>query len=198
MCHRVPVDEGTEYLIPREATRRVVLVDPDPVWAALGAAEVERVRAALAERAVGVHHVGSTSVPGLAAKPLLDLLVTVPDAADEPSYVPTLVGLGYAFHVREPGWHEHRLLKRGTPHTADDCISNDGVPKVNLHVFPQGSDEPRRMLLFRDRLRSHPADRERYERAKRELAAREWRFVQEYADAKTEVVLDILSHADQG
>jgi GrpB-like predicted nucleotidyltransferase (UPF0157 family) len=189
------VDDEPHFLIPRERTRRVFLVEPDPAWAALGAAEAERVRDALDGLVAEVHHVGSTSVPGLAAKPLIDLLVTVPDAADEDSYAPALQGAGYSFHVREPGWHEHRLFKRGTPHFADDRITHDGVPKVNLHVFPRGADEPARMLLFRDWLRTHPADRDLYERTKRGLAGREWSVVQEYADAKTTVVREILARA---
>ena len=173
----------------------MLLDEPDTSWAELGAAEAERIRSELAGRAVDVQHVGSTSVPGLAAKPLLDLLLTVSDAADEDSYAPVLQAAGYAFHVREPGWHEHRLFKRGTPHFADRGITRDGIPKVNLHVFPAASDEPVRMLLFRDWLRAHPEDRALYERTKRELAAQEWTVVQDYADAKTAVVRDILSRA---
>jgi GrpB-like predicted nucleotidyltransferase (UPF0157 family) len=193
------VTEGEpEFLIPREQTRRVFLVEPDPSWAGLGAAEAARVRAALSGLDVQVHHVGSTSVPGLAAKPLLDLLLTVPDATDEDSYAPALQAAGYAFHIREADWHEHRLFKRGTPHFADHHIVRDGVPKVNLHVFPAASDEPGRMLLFRDWLRTHPEDRELYERAKRDLAGQEWSVVQDYADAKTSVVREILSRARAG
>jgi GrpB-like predicted nucleotidyltransferase (UPF0157 family) len=186
---------GPEFLIPREATQEVFLHPSDPQWAELGRAEEERIRGVLSGLTVQVHHVGSTSVPGLAAKPLLDLLLVVPDAGDEDSYVPALEAAGYAFHVREVGWHEHRFFKRGTPHFADHDITRDGVPKVNLHVFPQHSDEPRRMLLFRDRLRMNPEDRELYERTKRELAGRQWATVQDYADAKTSVVHQILSRA---
>lgn len=184
-----------EFLIPREQAHRVFLEEPGDTWSVLGAAEVERVRSALVGRAVDVQHVGSTSVPGLAAKPLLDLLVTVVDAADEESYAPALQAAGYAFHVREPGWHEHRLFKRATPHFTDHEITRDGVPKVNLHVFPAASDEPAAMVRFRDWLRTHPEDRALYERTKRDLATQEWGVVQDYADAKTAVVRDILRRA---
>ena len=125
---------------------------------------------------------GSTSVPGLAAKPLIDILLVVPDSADEDAYVPALVQAGYYLRLRERVWHEHRLLK-GT------------APKVNLHVFSPRCEELDRMLVFRDRLRAHPREREEYERVKRELAGRTWERVQDYADAKTRVVERIILRA---
>jgi GrpB-like predicted nucleotidyltransferase (UPF0157 family) len=129
-----------------------------------------------------VENVGSTSVPGLAAKPIIDILLLVSDPADEDAYVPQLEAAGYLLHGREPGWHQHRLL-RGTE------------PPANVHVFAIGSSEVERMLLFRDRLRAHPDERELYERAKRELAARRWGYVQDYADAKSQVVEEIIARA---
>jgi GrpB-like predicted nucleotidyltransferase (UPF0157 family) len=160
----------------------IILVEYDPRWPELFAREAARIRAALGERALLIEHVGSTSVPGLAAKPIVDIVLAVADPADEPAYVPDLEAAGYVLRVREPDWHEHRLL-RG-PETA-----------VNLHVFAAGSPEIDRMTGFRDRLRSDPQDRARYLAAKRELAARRWRYVQDYADAKSEVVEDILTRA---
>ena len=123
-----------------------------------------------------------TSIPGLAAKPLLDLVVEVPDPRDEQSYVPPLVDLGYRLVHREPGWHEHRLLKHHQP-------------AVNLHVLGAGSPETTRMLVFRDTLRRDPVELERYAAVKRELAARSWAHVQDYADAKSDVVEAILRRA---
>jgi GrpB-like predicted nucleotidyltransferase (UPF0157 family) len=164
---------------------RVVLVDYDPGWPAAFARESERVRAALGEEALAVEHVGSTSVPGLAAKNVIDILVVVPDSADEPVYVPPLEAAGYPLHIRERGWYEHRML-RGRD------------PRVNLHVFSHGCPEIERMLRFRDWLRAHREDRDRYERTKRALAAREWKYTQHYADAKTEVVEAILAKARAG
>ena len=161
---------------------RVVLADPDPAWPRLFAREEARIREALGERALLVEHVGSTSVPGLAAKPIVDVLLVVAGAADEPSYVPALEAAGYLFHRREPDWHEHRLFKG--PDTA-----------LNLHVFSEGCVEIERMLRFRDRLRADGADRELYLRAKRRLAEREWGRVQEYADSKGTVVEEILARA---
>jgi len=127
-----------------------------------------------------IEHVGSTSVPGLCAKPIIDILLVVADSADEPSYVPALEAEGYVLRIREPHWHQHRLLKG--PET-----------EVNLHVFSVGSEEVERMRKFRDRLRADPKARERYARTKRRLARRTWKYVQNYADAKSEVVEAILA-----
>lgn len=160
----------------------IVLAEYDPAWPGWYAAEEARIRAALGERVVRVEHCGSTSVPGLAAKPLIDIVLVVPDSRDEDAYVPALVQAGYYLWAREPGWFEHRLLK-GT------------VPNVNMHVFSPRCEEVDRMLAFRDRLRSHDADREEYERVKRELAVRTWERVQDYADAKTRVVRRITLRA---
>ena len=124
---------------------------------------------------------GSTSVPGLAAKPVIDIVLAVADSADEASYVGDLEAAGYRLHHREPEWHEHRFFV--------------DQPSVQIHVFSVGSTEVERMVLFRDRLRNHPEDRELYERTKRELAAAHWSYVQDYADAKSAVVEEIISRA---
>ncbi len=160
----------------------VLLVEYDPRWPVQFGREAERIRSALGRRAVRVEHVGSTSVSGLVAKPVLDILLVVENSADESSYAPDLEAAGFVLRIREPHWHEHRLFK-GTD------------PDVNLHVFAVGSSEIERMLRFRDRLRTHPADRELYARTKRELAGRTWKFRQNYADAKSGVVEAILSRA---
>lgn len=158
------------------------LVEHDDTWRALSAREADRIRGALGDRARSIQHVGSTAVPGLAAKPRIDMLVEVADTDDEDRYLPPLEVLGYVISVREPDWHRHRGLK----HTA---------PDVNLHVFSTGCVEIERMVRFRDRLRRDPADRALYGRAKRELAGRMWRYVQHYADAKTAVIEEILVRA---
>ncbi len=163
-------------------SRPVVLVDPDPAWPAWFERARERIVGALGPVALAVHHVGSTSVPALPAKPVLDIALVVPDPADEDAYVPALEALGYELRIREPDWFEHRLLK---PAARD----------VNLHVFGPDCPEVARMLAFRDHLRCHAADRELYARTKRELAAREWPTVQHYADAKDDVVAEIMDRA---
>lgn len=169
----------------------VVLHDPDPAWAGQFASDAAAIRAALGEVALAVDHVGSTSVPGLPAKPIIDILLQVPDSADEGAYVPLLEALGYWLQIREPDWLEHRVLyqrvERGCPHG------------INVHVLSphRGAEEIQRLLGLRDWLRAHPEDRDRYAAVKRELAARRWRYVQDYADAKTEVVEEILAKVTQ-
>ena len=167
---------------PRLLAGPIVLVEPQVSWTEQGAAETARVRSALGDGVLRVEHVGSTSIPGLVAKPILDLVLVVADPDVEPSYVPALEGAGYVLHVREPWWHRHRMLK--------------GVePAVNLHVFPPECSEPTRMIAFRDRLLADDADRELYAATKRDLAARTWRYTQHYADAKATVVEAILARA---
>jgi GrpB-like predicted nucleotidyltransferase (UPF0157 family) len=160
----------------------ITLAEYDPAWPRLFEREAERVRATLGNRVVVLEHVGSTSVPGLAAKPVIDMLLAVDDPADEPSYVPPMEAAGYILSIREPDWFEHRLFKG--PDT-----------DINLHVLPAGCPEIDRMLAFRDHLRTDDADRDLYERTKRELAARRWKFIQNYADAKTGVVEEIITRA---
>jgi GrpB-like predicted nucleotidyltransferase (UPF0157 family) len=169
---------------PTRLDGRIVLVDYDPAWPRLFAREVERVRASLGERVLVLEHVGSTAVPGLAAKPRIDMLLVVADSADEAAYVPVLEAAGYVPHIREPDWYEHRMFKG--PDTA-----------VNLHVFSPGCPEIDRMLLFRDWLRGNEADRHLYERTKRELAQRTWTYGQHYADAKSPVVEEIIARAQR-
>ncbi len=161
----------------------ILVVEHDPTWATLFAREAERIRAVLGAAAIDVEHAGSTSVPGLAAKPIIDIVLTVADSADEAAYVPAMEAAGYVLRIREPDWYQHRAFKG--PDT-----------DVNVHVFSAGCVEVERMLRFRDHLRSDTADRELYERTKRELAARRWKYVQHYADAKSEVVAEIMARAE--
>jgi GrpB-like predicted nucleotidyltransferase (UPF0157 family) len=161
---------------------QIELADYDPAWPALFEREARRIRGALGDRGLLVEHAGSTSVPGLAAKPIIDIVLAVADSSDEASYVPQLEAAGYVLRIREPDWYEHRVLKG--PDT-----------NVNLHVFTAGASEIDRMLGFRDWLRQNDADRELYERTKRELAAKDWKYVQDYADAKTAVVEEIVERS---
>jgi GrpB-like predicted nucleotidyltransferase (UPF0157 family) len=171
-------------VVPAIASRmvKVSLQQYSPDWPTTFADEARRIERALAGIAIDIHHTGSTSVPGLRAKPIIDITLAVPDSTDEDAYVPSLVEAGYEFLLREPEWFEHRLLKRL-------------VPNVNLHVFTVGAPEIDRMLLFRDHLRVDDVDRQLYETTKASLAERDWSTVQQYADAKTDVVTDILARA---
>ena len=160
----------------------IVVVDYDPAWPARFAKHEATIRRALGRRALHVEHIGSTSVPGLAAKPIIDVLLVVDDSADEVSYLPALEAAGYQLRIREPAFHEHRMLR--TP-----------ARDMHLHVLSAGSPEIERYLLLRDRLRSDASDRALYDQTKRELAARSWPTMQHYADAKGAVVEEIIARA---
>lgn len=161
------------------ADEAIRVVDPDPEWAGRFAAERERVRAALRGRAHRIEHVGSTSVPGLPAKPIIDIDLWLDDTDDEDGYVPVLTGIGYTLVLREPWWNGHRMLVSA------------GEPAVNLHAFPATAPEPLRHLLFRDWLRSHADDRDLYASTKRELADSTRERPADYNMAKNAVIDDI-------
>jgi GrpB-like predicted nucleotidyltransferase (UPF0157 family) len=163
----------------------VLVVDYDTRWPDRFEHEARRIRMALGTQAWRIEHVGSTAVPGLPAKPIIDILLVVADSASEMAYAGELERAGYQLQIREREWHEHRMFK-GAGDDGDD---------VNLHVFSAGCPEVARMLAFRDWLRANDADRELYARCKRALARQEWKYIQNYADAKTPVVLEILSRA---
>jgi GrpB-like predicted nucleotidyltransferase (UPF0157 family) len=186
VCQHRGMPAGPEFVRPPRAHQGPIrLVPPDARWARQYADVAARIRQALGPVAVVVEHVGSTSVPGLAAKPFIDVLLLVPDPGDEAAYVPDLEAAGFLLHVREPDWHQHRFFR-----------SQD--PEVQIHVFAVGSEEAERMLLFRDRLRAHEDERALYEETKRRLAAESWARIQDYADAKSEVVEEIIARAGEG
>ena len=157
----------------------IELVDHDLAWPARFEDLAGRVRQALGARALRVEHIGSTSVPGLAAKPIIDVLLTVADVTDEAAYVPALVAAGLELRVREP---DHRMLR--TP-----------ARDVHLHVYEPAHRAVRDYLDLRDWLSVDAADRELYAETKRRLARQPWRDMNDYADAKSEVVQDVLRRA---
>jgi GrpB-like predicted nucleotidyltransferase (UPF0157 family) len=162
----------------------IAFAEADPAWPALYAREEARIRSILGHRVIRIAHTGSTSVPGLAAKPVIDITMLVSDVRDEDAWARDLEAAGYVIRIREaePEWFDHRMLKG--PDT-----------NVNLHVFSDGCVEWDRMVGFRDWLRTHDDDRTRYERTKRDLLAQHWEYVQDYADAKNEVVDAINARA---
>jgi GrpB-like predicted nucleotidyltransferase (UPF0157 family) len=161
----------------------IVLADYHPDWPELFLREAYKVHAALTDRALRIEHVGSTAVPGLIAKPIIDIVLVVTDSSDEAAYVSDLEAAGYVLHIREPNWHEHRMFKGRDP-------------DVNLHVFSPSCREIERMLRFREWLRGNASDRDLYAHTKRELAQRQWTFRQNYADAKTPVIEGIMARAN--
>jgi GrpB-like predicted nucleotidyltransferase (UPF0157 family) len=160
----------------------ILIADYDPRWPELFQREAERIQSALGDRALQIEHIGSTSVPSLAAKPIIDILLVVANSADESTYISDLEAAGYALRFRETDWYEHRLL-RG-PDT-----------EINLHVLSARCPEIARVLMFRDWLRTDCADRDLYARTKLTLALQEWEHTQEYADAKTSIIGEILARA---
>lgn len=181
-----PVNEG--YLRRHTAGELRPLVGPiglvqyDSEWPQKYEQEAKRIRTALGQHALRIEHVGSTAVPGLLAKPIIDIVLVVEESDNEQQYAPALEAAGYHLHLREPGWYEHRLFQE----------AEDGV---NLHVFSQGCSEIDRMVRFRDWLRASQGDRELYAKAKQALAGQEWKYTQNYADAKSKVVEEIMSRA---
>ncbi|MGY1604783.1 GrpB family protein [Geodermatophilus sp. SYSU D00815] len=157
----------------------VVVADHDPDRPVRFAGVAAGLRAALGDRALGVEHIGSTSVPGLAAKPVVDVLLAVADVEDEASYAPALEGAGFALRVREPG---HRMCR--TP-----------ARDVHVHVHEPDDAAVADYLDLRDWLRVDEADRLRYEAVKRELARRPWPDMNHYADAKSDVIAEALDRA---
>ena len=160
----------------------IFIADYDPRWPALFRREAERIQTALGARVLQIEHIGSTSVPSLAAKAIIDILLVVADSADESAYLSDLEAAGYTLRFREINWYQHRLLSG--PDT-----------DINLHVFSAGCPEIDRILLFRDWLRSDSADRDLYAHTKLTLAQQEWKHSQEYANAKTSIIEEILARA---
>jgi GrpB-like predicted nucleotidyltransferase (UPF0157 family) len=157
------------------------MADYDPQWPETYGRHERRIRAALGPAAVQVEHIGSTSVPGLAAKPIIDVLVTVEDITAEEDYLDQLLEAGYELRVREPG---HRMVRTA-------------ARDVHVHVVRVGDEAADEYLLFRDRLRADPEDRNLYERTKRALIEQDWADMNAYADAKTEVIAGIIERARQ-
>ena len=166
---------------PELRSRTLQVVAPDPAWPAAYAQVREALRAALGERLVAVAHVGSTSVPGLWAKPFIDVDVTVADSADEAAWLPPLEEAGFELRLREPNWEEHRLVTYADPDRDIDA---------NVHVWSPGAVEPRRHLAFTRWLVDHPTDLALYADLKRLLASQPREMVH-YSNAKAGLIYDI-------
>ncbi|KAH8427641.1 GrpB family protein [Aspergillus melleus] len=185
--------QKVEYISTRPQ-KPIEIVDPNPTWPTTFTQVSQLIRSALAPEAeaedpnpflLSIEHIGSTSVPGLPAKDIIDIDVLVADPGAEDRYIPALEAAGFQFLIREEEWHRHRLLGLETPY-------------VNLHVFGPESLEAIRHRLFRDWLRTHPEDRDRYASVKREAAAESRRMgetTMQYTDRKDQVIREILRKA---
>jgi GrpB-like predicted nucleotidyltransferase (UPF0157 family) len=165
-----------EFLIGGSERRDIALLDYDPSWPGRFETEWAKITTALGAEVMNIAHVGSTAVPGLAAKPIIDVLVTVADVEDEPRYLPALQRAGYLLRVREPG---HRMVR---------------TPELDVHVHVWSEQDPAATahLAFRNRLRSNTADRDLYAATKRRLAQQDWPTMNHYAQAKSDVIMQIL------
>jgi GrpB-like predicted nucleotidyltransferase (UPF0157 family) len=182
--HQWDARDGDDIWIGgRPDSEPVEIADFDPAWADRYETVAARIRVALGDAVLALDHVGSTAVPGLAAKPVIDVDLTVADSADEDSYVAPLEAVGFRLRIREAAWHEHRVL-RGEQ------------PRVNLHVFSPGCPETIRHLMFRDWLRVHPDDAARYVATKKsaaEAATAGGEHVMDYNQRKEAVIHEIYA-----
>lgn len=161
----------------RESSR-IILSRYDPRWAQRYEYERSSIASAMGDRIKRIEHIGSTSVPGLAAKPIIDVLVAVDDVEDDAAYGSPLKTIGYVLRVREIG---HRMFR---------SASRD----VHVHLWSVDSAEIERHLAFRNRLRQDKASRVLYERVKRQLAAKRWEDTNDYAQAKSAVIAEIVGY----
>ncbi len=181
-----PPPPGADPWVPgAHPATGVEVSEPDPSWPRQYDELAGRIRAALGWRVLQLEHVGSTAVPGLAAKPVIDIDLTVADPGREQAYVPALEAIGFALVIREPWWYGHRML-------------TTGEPRCNLHVFGFDSPEPLRHRIFRDWLRGNPVERDRYAIAKRQAAAAAnaaAEHVMQYNARKQQVIREIYHRA---
>lgn len=168
-----------ESLIGGREKRKITIAEYDPSWPDRFRSERARIGKALGDNAIRIEHVGSTAVPGLAAKPIVDIQVSVADVEEESSYLPQLEAAGYHLRVRQP---DHRMFR-----TAE--------LDVHVHICSAGSRWERDHLLFGDWLEVNAADRLAYEQLKRELATRDWFDLNQYAEAKGDLIDEILGRA---
>jgi GrpB-like predicted nucleotidyltransferase (UPF0157 family) len=182
----VPPPPGADQWVPGAAPATdIEVADPDPAWPRRYDDLASRIRQALGWRVLQLEHVGSTSVPGLAAKPVIDIDLTVADPEHEPDYVPALEAIGFRLVIRAPWWYGHRVL-----------VSDE--PRSNLHVFGFDSPELVRHRIFRDWLRGNPAERDLYAAAKQQAASAAnaaGEHVMQYNARKQRVVREIYQRA---
>ena len=175
-------DNSTE-LVGGGEKREIRIVDYNSQWKERFQELASTIAASLGESVARIEHIGSTSVEGLAAKPIIDILLVVKDSGNESSYLPQLQAAGYELRVREPGWYEHRMFR-------------SPARDVHIHVYSQGCSEVGRSLRLRDRLRQSASDRVVYERTKRRRAALDWPNMNAYADAKSQVIARIIANSE--
>jgi GrpB-like predicted nucleotidyltransferase (UPF0157 family) len=153
---------------------RVEVVPHDPRWRDAFEAEAQRVAAALGGNVVAVHHIGSTAIPNIHAKPVVDLLVEVADVTEVDGRGPAMESLGYEV-MGEYGIHGRRYFRKD---------NEEGTRTHNVHAFKAGSAEVWRHLAFRDYMIAHPVEARSYSELKRKLAEEHPQSMDEYMDGK--------------
>lgn len=186
------VDDGSsvERVSHRKSIAKILIVEPNPAWPQQFLDTTARIERALGTTAKAIHHVGSTSVPGLPAKNVIDVDLVVMDIHDEDSYVKPLKRAGFSFLFREPAWHQHRFFV--------DEGDRPGSYPINLHVFGPDCPEVEKHRIFRDWLSKTPDDLQRYATVKRESAAASesaGETIQQYNMRKEKVLREILNRA---
>jgi GrpB-like predicted nucleotidyltransferase (UPF0157 family) len=179
---KMPEVVENEVLIGGIEKREIIIADYDPLWPNKFLEHKKRIEEALKGNFIFIEHVGSTSVPQLAAKPIIDIIIVVKDSSNEATYLPALLDAGYVLRVREPEWHEHRMVR---------TQERD----VHAHIFSFGCLEIKRQVAFRNRLRQIDGERHLYESVKLQLAKQDWADMNAYARAKTEIVEQITARA---
>ncbi len=174
-----PLETG---LIGGIEKRDISVVEYDPTWADKFLQQQKIIKQALGETAFVIEHIGSTAVPGLAAKPIIDILLVVEDPSKEELYLPQLIAAGYELRVREPDYYEHRMVR--TPEK-----------DVHIHIYPPAAPDVERYYFVRDELRQNEALRKKYGELKQKLASQEWADMNAYSAAKTEVIEEIIAAA---
>jgi GrpB-like predicted nucleotidyltransferase (UPF0157 family) len=174
-----PLETG---LIGGIEKRDISVVEYDPTWPEKFSEQENILRLALGDTALALEHIGSTAVPGLAAKPIIDILLVVQDPSKEELYLPQLMAAGYKLRVREPEYDEHRMVR----------TSNKDV---HIHIYPPTSSEVEKYRLVRDELRQNDELRQKYGALKQELASRDWTDMNAYSVAKTGVIDEIIAAA---
>ncbi|MDB4992468.1 MAG: hypothetical protein JWL75_713 [Parcubacteria group bacterium] len=174
-----PLETG---LIGGVEKRDIKVVEYDSDWPEKFTGQENIIRQALGDSALAIEHIGSTSVPGLAAKPIIDILLIVEDPGKEELYLPQLLKAGYELRVREPDYFEHRMVR-----TPDK--------DVHIHIYPPSAPDVERYRLVRNELRQNKELRDKYGKLKQELASRDWQDMNEYSAAKTEVIDEIIAAA---
>jgi GrpB-like predicted nucleotidyltransferase (UPF0157 family) len=184
------IGSAVERVNHRKSKLEISIVEPNPAWPQRFLDTKARIEAVLGSTAVAILHVGSTSVPGLPAKDVIDIDLVVKDVKDESSYVEALEGLGFRFILREPSWHQHRFFV--------DEGDRPGAYHINLHIFGPDCPEVEKHQIFREWLLKSPKDLQLYATVKRESAAATeaaGESVPEYTARKDEVVQEILNRA---